>query len=141
MAESTGAVLPVLTARFPRWGFVTLDLLEVNLFTGEALLLKYGAAPSLLFRGRQGQKLVGRCLPAGLEEDTAQPQTLTLLPGDRILLLSDGMWESVSVRKALEQNSGEDLDLFCDRLMELAAEDGVLDDCTLLAADFSDATA
>ncbi len=142
LAESTQAVLPVLSARFPRWGFVTLDLLEINLFTGEALLLKYGAAPSLLFRGSKIQKLTSSRLPAGLEEAAPPgPEALTLLPGDRILLLSDGLWESIGVRKALEQACAEDLDALCDRLMALAAQDGVQDDCTLLAADFSVAQA
>lgn len=142
LAESTQAVLPVLSARFPRWGFVTLDLLEVNLFTGEALLLKYGAAPSLLFRGSRVQKLTSSFLPAGLEDASSPgPQAFTLLPGDRILLLSDGLWESIGVRKALEHPSSEDPEALCDRLMALAAQDGVQDDCTLLAADFSSAQA
>ncbi len=137
LAESTQAVLPVLTARFPRWGFVTLDLLEINLFTGESLFLKYGAAPSLLFRGNKVQKLTSSHLPAGLEDAASPgPQALTLLPGDRILLLSDGLWESIGVRKTLEHACTEDLDQLCDRLMDLAAKDGVPDDCTLLAADF-----
>lgn len=138
LTESTQAVLPVLSARFPRWGFVTLDLLEVNLFTGQGSLLKYGAAPSILLRGNRVQKLSDSLLPAGLEEASVPaPASLTLLPGDRILLLSDGLWESVGVRRALEQPFFDDLDLWCDRLMALAAKDEVQDDCTLLCADFS----
>ena len=138
LAESTQAVLPVLSARFPHWGFVTLDLLEINLFTGDGSLLKYGAAPTILLRGNRAQKFSNSLLPAGLEESsTAAPQTLSLQPGDRILLLSDGLWESAKVCRALEQPICEDLDMLCDRLMALAAEDGVLDDRTLLAADFS----
>ena len=67
LAESTAAVLPVLAARFQEWGFVTLDLCEVSLFTGRATLLKYGTAPGFLIREGRLTRLDARALPAGLE--------------------------------------------------------------------------
>lgn len=75
-------------------GFTTVDLLQVDLFTGEGELLKLGAAPTYLKKGDAIQKLAGSSLPAGLGEGTAIPTdrfTLRLSPGDTVLMVSDGI--------------------------------------------------
>lgn len=75
-------------------GFTTVDLLQVDLFTGEGELLKLGAAPTYLKKGDTIQKLAGSSLPAGLGEGTAIPTdrfTLRLSPGDTVLMVSDGI--------------------------------------------------
>ena len=137
LAESTQAVLPVLAARFPQWGFVTLDLLEISLFSGDAQLLKYGAAPSFLLRKEEIQCFACSRLPAGLsEEPVAPPQLLHLQDGDRMLLISDGLWESAAVQALLRSGRPLDPETLPDRLMALAAQDGVRDDRTVLLLDF-----
>jgi len=92
LEESCAAVLPALTVRSERSGFVTLDLLEVDLFSGEALLLKYGAARSWLLRENRCEPLGCTTLPAGLEPE-GEPGRLafSLNPGERLLLVSDGV--------------------------------------------------
>lgn len=137
LAESTQAVLPVLSARFPQWGFVTLDLLEINLFSGDAQLLKYGAAPSFLLRNGTAEGLYTSLLPAGLTgEAPAQPLLLHLRSGDQVLMLSDGVWESPGVQALLRSGEPLDGETLPDRLMSLSARDGVQDDRTVLLLDF-----
>ena len=43
--ESARAVTPMLSARLEERGFVTLDLLEIDLYSGRGAVTKYGAAP------------------------------------------------------------------------------------------------
>lgn len=52
-------------------GFTTVDLAQIDLFTGRGAVLKLGAAPSYLRRGGQVERLSGSALPAGL---VAQPE-------------------------------------------------------------------
>lgn len=92
LEESCAAVLPVLAARGEQTGFVTLDLLELDLYSGEGLLLKCGAAKSWLLRGGRMEGFSGTALPAGLDpEEPPDRKTLRLRPGDRLLMLSDGV--------------------------------------------------
>ena len=75
-------------------GFTTIDLLCLDLFTGEAGLYKYGAAPTYIKRKSTVSRVTGSALPAGLTdgERTAPDITrLRLEPGDCILLVSDGV--------------------------------------------------
>ncbi len=75
-------------------GFTTIDLLCLDLFTGEAGLYKYGAAPTYLRRKSTVSRVTGSALPAGLADgDRAAPDItrLRLEPGDCILLVSDGV--------------------------------------------------
>ena len=75
-------------------GFTTVDLLEVDLFTGEAALYKLGAAPTYIRRGSSVSRITGSALPAGLAAgDRVVPDVsrLRLEAGDLVVLVSDGV--------------------------------------------------
>ncbi len=73
-------------------GFTTVDLLQLQLWEGQALLYKYGAAPSYLRHKGQVRRVTGGSLPAGLSDDTIpEHTTLQLEPGSIFLMVSDGI--------------------------------------------------
>lgn len=137
LAESTAAVLPVLAARFEEWGFVTLDLWEISLFTGNATALKYGAAPGILLREGRVTRLDARALPAGLEpmEGEAPTLQLRLREGDRLVLLSDGVWEGTDTEDLLRDCGALEGQALANHLVEEAAHRGSNDDMTVIVAD------
>ena len=135
LAESAAAVLPALTARFPDWGFVTLDLLEVNLFSGRAQMLKYGAAVGYVLRGSDVRPIQPAAMPAGLSKnEPPKPETLRLSPGDRIILMSDGVAEALESEQFLQKQAGLPPQKLCAALLEAAVEGGGKDDMTVLLA-------
>ena len=75
-------------------GFTTVDLLEADLFTGESVLYKMGAAPTYIRQGESVRRLSGSALPAGLNAgggDGVDRFCLRLSPGDVVLMVSDGV--------------------------------------------------
>jgi len=75
-------------------GFTTVDLLQIDLFTGDGNLFKMGAAPTYLMRNNELQILAGTALPAGLESNDAflpDHFSFSLSPGDTVALVSDGI--------------------------------------------------
>ena len=75
-------------------GFTTIDLLRLDLFTGEAEVYKYGAAPTYVKKGTSVSRVTGSALPAGLTDgDTVAPDVtrLKLEAGDCVLLVTDGV--------------------------------------------------
>jgi len=93
-------------------GFTTVDLLQVDLFTGEGQLFKMGAAPTYVKKGTSVQRLSGTSLPAGLAEGdpAALDQfSLRLATGDTVLMVSDGVCgtgEDGWLREKLEKFDG-----------------------------------
>lgn len=118
-------------------GFTTVDLLQVDLFTGEGSIYKLGAAPTYLRHGDSVRKITGSSLPAGLSApQTTRPDhiRLHLEPGDCVLMISDGVTgtgEDDWVRRRLR-------DFHSDSPKELARNlitdcpEGVTDDRTAL---------
>ena len=87
-AESAGASL---RAARPGETLATLDLLQVDLYTGQARFFKAGAAFSMVWAGRRAVVVEGASLPLGILRGTLPQETcLTLKKGDAVLLLSDG---------------------------------------------------
>ena len=90
-------------------GFTTVDLLQVDLFTGEGSIYKLGAAPTYIRHGGAVRKITGTALPAGLKAgDGSRPDCtrVRLEPGDCVLMVSDGV-----------SGTGED-EWLCRRLRE-----------------------
>lgn len=73
--------------------FSTVDLLQVNLQSGNAVLFKWGAAPSYLKVGDGVRKIGTASPPPGLSvasEYTAEQFKLSLSNGETLVLVSDG---------------------------------------------------
>lgn len=76
------------------WGFATVDLMTIDLFTGESTFYKYGAAPSYVRSGKTVKRIRSETLAAGLRVgDEALPDVvkLRLKPGCLALIASDGV--------------------------------------------------
>ena len=94
-------------------GFTTIDLLEVDLFSGEGSVYKLGGAPTYIRHGNSVRKITGTALPAGLglgESGRPDCTRIRLEPGDYVLMVSDGV-----------AGTGED-DWLCRRLKEFQGD-------------------
>lgn len=75
-------------------GFTTVDLLQIDLFSGAGGVYKLGAAPTYLRRGGAVERLAGESLPAGVPAGSGgipDAFQLALDAGDCVLLVSDGI--------------------------------------------------
>lgn len=120
-------------------GFTTVDLLQVDLFTGVSALYKFGAAPTYLRRGKKVSRITGSALPAGLVSGSqAGPDVtrLVLSAGDVVVLVSDGVTVSAEdfwLREALASFDGNSPRELARALIETSGEKGeAADDRTAL---------
>ena len=90
----------------------TLDICELNLYTGACEFTKIGAACTYIKREHLVDRLSARNLPLGVFQQI-EPETIyrQLQDGDYIIMLSDGVLD------ALEQGIGEEI---LPELIELA---------------------
>lgn len=76
------------------WGFATVDLMCIDLFTGETCFYKYGAAPSYVRSGKTVRRIrcdtlaAGLSLGGGIAPDVVR---MKLAPGSTALIASDGV--------------------------------------------------
>ena len=123
-------------------GFTTVDLLRLDLFTGEGAVYKYGAAPTYVRRGDSVRRITGAALPAGLAGgEGAEPDVtpLRLEAGDWVLLVTDGVAGGEgdqAVRDALAAYRGDSPRELAGAVLE-AAPAGAADDRTVLALRLS----
>lgn len=76
-----------------RGGAVTVDLAEIRLDSGRAMLYKWGAGPSWLLKRRRGMQIGASGPPPGLGVTTGRETTsrCSLAGGETLLMLSDGI--------------------------------------------------
>ncbi|MDD4801780.1 MAG: stage II sporulation protein E [Syntrophomonas sp.] len=93
----------VLLLRSTSETFTTLDMVLIDLYTGEVDFVKTASSPSFIKRGKKVAMISSNSLPIGiLNEVELVNERRTLLPHDMILMVSDGVMESS------RSNSGEE---------------------------------
>lgn len=126
--------------------FSTVDLVTIDLWTGQAALDKLGAASSRLLRGRSMTELTGDALPLGILE-TVDSRTcmLRLHEGDELVLMTDGVEDAFgskttlddAIREAMSEPTAQTA---ADRLLRTAreaAQGGRKDDMSVLVLRLS----
>lgn len=105
-------------------GFSTVDLLELDLFTGRGAVFKLGAAPTYIKTGEGVRRIAGGSLPAGADALWGSKPDCTrfaLEEGDCVLMVSDGVCapeEDGWVRRELADFDGVSPKELAHRLME-----------------------
>lgn len=113
------ALATVATALGLRWedtgSFTTVDLLQLDLNTGEGAVFKLGAAPTYLRRDGALRCITSGTLPAGLNQGGPDVSRFQLKAGDLAVLVSDGVTDGTRDEWVREQirsftgNSPKDL--------------------------------
>ncbi len=121
----------------------TVDLLAFDMFSGAAKLYKYGAAPSYLRRGASVKRVGGSALPVGFApKGTGRAVTeLTLIPGDTLLMASDGVFSGADdkpVRQSLASDNTDPQSLARALLSTAAQTTGSEDDMTVIVLRVSE---
>ena len=122
------------------WGFATVDLMCINLFTGEAGFYKYGAAPSYVRSGHMVKRVRCENLAAGLCcGDKSEPDVvkMRLRPGNLAIVASDGVLAESNdewIRAILTTFEGRDTKALARETVQAAlTQYGSIDDMTVLA--------
>jgi stage II sporulation protein E len=125
-------------------GFTTIDLLAVHRQSGEAVLYKYGAAPSYLKKTGSVMRITGQSLPAGLQESSDPPECthLSLPSGSFLVMVSDGVADETDdewLQNLLAGWNGRDCNTLVSLIMsESRTRKGLVDDCAVLALQMPD---
>ena len=120
------------------WGYATVDLMCIDLFTGETAFYKYGAAPSYVWSGRGVRRIRGESLAPGFGVgEASEPDVvrMKLKPGSRALIVSDGVLGDSDrwLRDLLAREQVPDARTLAREALQSAMKDhGSNDDMTVL---------
>lgn len=85
----------VLLLNSPEESFATIDIVQINLYHGQAEFIKIGASATYLKRGKEVWSIKSTSLPAGiLDTIDIERTTIQLQPDDLIIMATDGVVDS-----------------------------------------------
>jgi serine phosphatase RsbU (regulator of sigma subunit) len=112
LAEQARLASAGLAEHFHHLEYVTGQLVRVDLRTGTALIVNAGHPPPLRLRGGHVSFVdLKPDLPFALGQHEYEVQPLSLIPGDRLLFLTDGMLERNASSVRIEELVAQDADL------------------------------
>ena len=122
------------------WGYATVDLMCIDLFSGKACFYKYGAAPSYIKSGKTIRRVRGDSLAAGIcAGENAMPDIVRMRfkPGSTAVIASDGVLaerDDKWLRELLGNFEGGDTKTLAKSALQGAVKHcGCTDDMTVLA--------
>lgn len=122
------------------WGYATVDLMCIDLFTGDTSFYKYGAAPSYVRSGKVIRRVRCATMAAGMtvgEGSKPDVMRMKLRPGSLAVIASDGVMmddDDLWLRTMLEAYQGSDTKALAKDALQMAVKQyGCEDDMTVLA--------
>lgn len=120
--------------------FSTVDLADVDLWTGEVAMEKLGACASWIIRGNHIKKVASSSLPLGISEEARSTDVhCQLHNGDILILMSDGVADAFAddaqLKRGLEESLFSDPQRMADAIVRnaLLASGGIpRDDMTVM---------
>ena len=115
----------------------TVDLFELDTYTGQGCFIKSGAAPSFVCRGKNVYKIAARTIPVGITERIrAEKIKFRLRAGDIVVMASDGIADGqeecrLIVECLCKRTSNEPLDIAAALMSRARSKAGARDDMTL----------
>ena len=98
----------VLIARSEEENMSTLDICDVNLYTGDCELLKIGSSYTYIKRGELVEPIAAKNLPLGIfHKMDLEKQHCNLQDGDYMIMLSDGIVDGVGDEALLREVIGQ----------------------------------
>ena len=126
-------------------GCATVDLLCINLFTGETNMFKYGAAPSYLRSGNVIRRIKGQSLAVGLSAppyDSPDHIKLKLAAGTQAVIISDGVTAGLDdawLREKIASHDGNSSKELAREILKSATQRfGSDDDMTVLTVHITE---
>lgn len=126
--------------------FTTIDLALIDLYTAKTTFLKSGSTPSFIKRGEEVIPVAAGNLPAGILQDIEiDAVSVTLKPGDILVLMTDGIYDAPGptvnkelwMRRILSEIEAEAPQDIADCLLETVIRrhhGEILDDMTVVVA-------
>ena len=116
----------------------TIDLLELDLMTGDASFIKSGAAPSFIIRGNVVRRIHAGSVPIGIICALDARQTcFELREGDTVVMISDGILQNDAecewITSYLSDVGAQTPEEIVYRICHHAAEYDTHDDCSVIA--------
>ena len=128
----------LLIARGEKEIYATLDAASIDLVTGEAEMVKFGAPPTCLIRGGNVRTLSGEALPCGIVDEARHYiRRIRLKQRDRLVFCTDGVYDLLGkdMEAELKKGSGQPLDRMAAALMAAAKGRGQRDDMTIMVVE------
>jgi len=117
----------------------TVDLMCINLFSGETQMFKYGAAPSYVKKGKTVRRVSGESIAAGIDaaglctpdhiKVKLEADSFAVIVSDGVVSGNDDVW----IAETIKDYTGDDAkELARDILEKAAQKHGCEDDMTVL---------
>jgi stage II sporulation protein E len=140
------SVNSVLLLRSQEEMFATIDLALVDLNNARTTFMKIGSTPSFIKRGNEVISISAHNLPAGiLQEIDVDLITFELLPGDTVVMMTDGIYDAPGhhinkerwMQKLLREIESDNPQHFADLVLERVVRHhngAIQDDMTVVVA-------
>ena len=133
--DAMKTVGPAIQMRNDEVSFVTMDILELDLFSGECQIIKCGAAPSYYIRQEDIRCIRSLSLPVGIlyGEEEQDVFRAAAKPGDMVILATDGVLcdekELLELTEGFAKQSAREI---ASKIVLAAKDKGREDDMTVV---------